>query len=163
MGCGRVSVMKHTRVIPSRAALGVGLTGCSDDIVGEWTVDWFDGQALPVENTSDVTYSGYVYSQSTSMSGWLRVDETLTATLEIQYAYAYSYSNAYATDSSSESETYTYTGMVTKVDKARFQIRLQESDDGDALNLDCTLREEGPLDCDDREEGGVFMFSRKEG
>jgi hypothetical protein len=81
----------------------------------------------------------------------------------VQISYAYSYSDGGATESKSEEETYTYTGMVTQVDKVRFQIRLQESDEGDELDLDCTIRGEGLLDCDDRADGGIYRFSRKEG
>jgi len=160
--------MKHasaTRLIPSLAALGVGLTGCSEDIAGEWTVDVFDGMGLPMESSMEMTYADYGYSQSYSASGWMSIDGTGTASLEVQMSYAYSESEGGATESYSEDETYAYSGMVTQVDKARFQIRLtgDENEDDEKLDLDCTIRGDDLLDCDERADGGMYRFSRKEG
>jgi hypothetical protein len=95
----------------------------------------------------------------------MSIDGTGTATLEVQMSYAYSSSYGGTTESYSGEETYSYSGMVTQVDKARFQIRLTGDDNADdeKLDLDCTIRGEGLLDCDERADGGMYRFSRKEG
>ena len=174
---------KIRRLIPSLAALSVSLTGCGDDIAGNWEVTNADDEALPFETFYSLSatggdYDGVYFGLSESASGSMMVSASGEVTLYYNFTYAYSYVSPDG-NSQSYSEECTYTSTGTSLSSARrsFEIRIDaysgvcvdqdgnREDLGDdlssRLNLDCVLHPERDLlDCIERESGGYWSFER---
>ena len=171
------------RLIPSLAALSVSLTGCGDDIAGNWALTTIDGSSLPFENFSTLSatggaYDGFYYGYALEARGSMVVSASGEVSLIYKLGYAFSYEEpggySYA---ESYDCTYTFTGSSLSPERRRFEIRFNtvstvcvdqdgnREEDGDEesglLNLDCSLHPEYELlDCIDRNYGGYYSFER---
>ena len=170
------------RMIPSLAALSVSLTGCGDDIAGNWELTSADSSSLPYENFSILSatggaYDGFYYGYTYEASGSMTVSASGNVSLIYQQSYSYTYQNLYDSYSESYNCTYTVTGSSFSPERRRFEIRFNavssvcvdqegnteeynEEVDG-LLNLDCALHPERDLlDCIDRNYGEYWSFER---
>lgn len=133
------------------AALAISLNnGCTDNIVGAWELVEVDGEEFPLEDSA--TYDGYTYSYS--VTGSLEVTDELDAELEVTYSYSYTTADG---ETESYSYAYSYEGTVTP-GKARGEYEIALEDDGEELNLDCTLAGD-VLSCDEADLGDL-VFER---
>ena len=134
---------KATFLIP---VAGMALTGCVDPIVGDWNITVASSYDMPYTYT--FSYYGLTCSFQWSTTA-LSITEEFAASLRFDFSYdCFGYS-------SSESATYTGTVSVTEK-KARYAINLTGED---ALNLDCSMKDETMLDCTDQ-YGGVWSLDK---
>jgi len=174
------------RLIPSLAALSVGLTGCGgngEGIEGSWELTIMNDVGLPLVTTYALTatggpydgyYSGYTYSVTGSLEVQAPAKASLTLNLDETEGYC-PYSEEGESSSFSRHCATTTVGQFVAVEPRSFQIRLpgqtrlcedsegeetEESEDK-KLNLDCVLHDDPALlDCVDRDAGGYWAFER---
>jgi len=173
------------RLIPSLAALSVSLTGCGDDIAGNWELTNAHGVSLPFEDFSTLSatggaYDGFYYGYTSEARGSMVVSASGEVSLIYSLSYAFSYEGAggysYA-ESYSYDCTYTMTGRSLSPERRRFEIRLDTEsmvcvdqdgnreevsyEEAGLLKLDCSLHPEYKLlDCIERNHGGYWSFER---
>ena len=151
--------MNRVYWIPTTAALGLGLTGCTglESVEGDWNATVLDGFEWPVEYTI-LFYVPIAYS----LTGTLSIDNAGTARLQLEEYYSVDYTVLGYEEPYTYTYTYTYTGAISKASKRKYSIQL-ENEGGSELALDCVLRDRDMLDCDERFEedvGNVFVFER---
>ena len=147
--------MNKKYAIPALGLLSTAMTtGCSDPVVGDWDLNEaelsYGGYDYSISFPYESCYDGYYATYCYSMSASLNVDEALLA--------SWLSSSEYSVDGAVE-ESYAYTadGTVVPGDEAgSYNIDLTD-EDGETLELSCTLAEDN-LDCVAEEDGMTMTY-----